>query len=374
MGEKLQKNVLNYGGGNMPDLIKETVETEEKMTPTERAKQEFMEKSGVVGGGTKSYEKYLFPKESFHELIGEKNLDKMGKDDLERIDKSIDKRIAENNPPTVAEIKNLVLRATAKIEETAGKKAFMEQMKADINKFVEDNPGTGFSKRQYGDILKRAEKSMSPLEVRMDLYKVAQVNNLTHSFMAQMEDKGISVTRKFEDMLAQTIERGKVSMTNVQNIMDKTIERVQSQEFNIDRKVRESEIFKADSIVDYYVNDMKVGSVVELEDKNGIGMVVAHLDTGSGSKQLFTISKSDENDFYLTDKGEKMSREQATARAEKSVINAINTVRVMDAFKSEAFAYADSYERNRQQEREMETPVSPEIEHEQQKEHGGMEL
>jgi glucan-binding YG repeat protein len=175
-------------------------------------------------------------------------------------------------------------------------------------------------------------------------------------------------------MLAQNIERGKVSMANLQNIMDKTIERVQSQEFNIDRKVRDTKELNANDTFDYYVNNTKVGTVESLEDKNGVGMVIAYLDTESGSKQLFTISKSDENDFYLTDKGEKMSREQATTRAEKSVINAINTVRVMDAFKSETFAYADSYERNRQQEREMETPVVPEIEHEQQKEYGGIEL
>jgi len=359
----------------MPDLKKEPVETEEKMTPTERPK-EFAEKSGMAGGGPKSYENYLFPKESLRELIGEKNLEKMGKDDLERIDKSIDKRIAEKNPPTVAEIKNLALRATAKIEEMSGKKAFMEQMKADINKFVEDNPGTGFSKRQYSDILKRAEKSMSPLEVRMDLYKVSQVNNLTHSFMAQMEDKGISVTRKFEDMLAQTIERGRASMANVQNIMDKTIERVQSQEFNIDKKVRESEVIKGDIVVDYYVDGKIAGNVLAVEKEDGLGKVFAYLDTkdGNGSKELFSISKSKENDYYQTDKGERMSKEQATARVEKSVINAINTVRVMDAFKSETFAYIDSYERNRQQEREMETPISPKIEKEQQKEHGGMEL
>lgn len=351
----------------------ENVKTEEKTTPTERAKREYMEKSGMSEGGLKPYDKYVSPKESFREIIGEKNLEKMGKDDLERIDKSIDKRMSQNNPPTVAEIKNLALRATAKIEENAGRKAFMEQTKENIAKFVEENPGTGFSKRQYSDIMKRAEKSMSPIEVRMDLYKVSQVNNLTNSFMEQMKDSGISVSRRFEDLLAQNIERGRVSMANVQNIMDKTIERVQSQEFKIDKKVRENETFKADSIVDYYVDGKRAGSVVELEDKNGVGEIIAYLDAKSESKSIFSIHKLEEDALYQTDKGEKMSREQAAAMAEKSVVNAINTVRLMDAFKHETFVYADTFGKNRLQE-ETKSADSPKVEQETQKEHGGIEL
>jgi hypothetical protein len=153
--------------------------------------------------------------------------------------------------------------------------------------------------------------------------------------------------------------------------MNKTIERVQNQEFKIDKKVRESEVFKADNIVDYYVDGKIAGSVIELEDKNGLGQVIAYLDAKENNKTLFNISKLAEDAFYQTEKGEKMTREKASVMAEKSVINAINTVRVMDAFKKETFAYADLFRKSKKKKK---TAVPQQIEKEPQKEYRGMEL
>jgi hypothetical protein len=338
------------------------------------------------------YEKLQNPKESFRELIGDENLTKISEKDLEKIDKSIDKRISENNPPTVAEIQNLALRAVAKVEMSAGKAAFLEQTREDINKFVADNPGTGFSKRQYADIMSRAEKSMSPLEVRMDLYKVSQVNNLTNSFMEQMKDAGISVSRRFEDLLAKNIERGHASMANVQNILDKTIERVQKQDFNIDIKVRNANDLH-EIYTDYYVEGKRAGYVMSMSDeKNGI--VSAQLE----NKELFSMVETEEKGVYKTENGQKMSLGEATEFAGKSVENAINTYRVINAFQTEIDEYINTRQvesemkkidaalfpemsKETQRRRELEENIpAPEVKtetkekQESEKEYGGMEL
>jgi hypothetical protein len=342
-------------------IVNKYVKTQEKEIPSEPTKESeekplpvsenLSKKNGInLNDGFKSNANYLYPKENFRELIGEVNLRRIEKTDLERIDKSIDKRIAENNQPTVAEIKNLALRAVAKIEMNEDKAIFMQQTRENINKFVQHNPGTSFSKRQYSDIMKRAEKSMSPLEVSQDMYKISQVNNLTDSFIEQMKDNGITVSRRFQDLLAQKIEREQVSMTSIQSIMDKTIETTKLQNFHIkkvDMGDKNSNEKLPVQLTDFHADGVRKGSIT-ISDDETFGSITAELNTGKPTKEgrnsviIVDMTKNDKG-FY-TSNGLEMTKERAITFAEKSLTNAINTNRVIENFQVEVISYISGKE------------------------------
>jgi hypothetical protein len=84
----------------------------------------------------KLYEKPKDPKAALSELLKDAQIKE---EDMKRMSDSLDKRVAENNLPTFAEIQNLALRATAKTEMSKGKEEFLKQTQADIKKFGEDH-------------------------------------------------------------------------------------------------------------------------------------------------------------------------------------------------------------------------------------------
>jgi len=280
----------------------------------------------------KLYEKPENPKEIFAEMLKDSRIKD---DDLARMNSSIDQRAGENKPLTVAELKNLALRAESKSTLDKGKQEFMTQMQTDVKKFCEDNE-VYFSKRQYAGIMKRAEASLSPLEVRQDLYKVAQVNNMTAAFEQQLNDNEVSVSKRFTDKMAQELEQGQVPMSSVQKIMDKTVERVLDQKFEIERNVK-------DVFTDFSVNGNRLGNI--LEDKTN-GLITVSLESHqkniSGNRELFSMIATDaDKSVYETSSGQKMSRDEAVNFAEKSLLNAINTYRVINAYQDETIEYID---------------------------------
>jgi hypothetical protein len=280
---------------------------------------------------TKLYAKPENPKEVFQELLGEH---KIGESDLERINNSLDKKAAENKLPTFAELKNLALRAVSKDEMSAGKEAFLKQMQEDIAKFAEEND-TYFSKRQYADMMKRAEKTMSPLEVRSDLYKFAQTTNLTNSFHEQLRDSGIQVSSRFKDTVAQHIERNNISMNSVENLMERTVEKVKGMDFKIEKNEldiagKETKEFK------FTVNGKEEGSIVAGT------RITAGLKNEKQEDFVVLAMKPVGKDGFITPKGEILTTKEAIDLAEKSLTNAINTRRVISVFQNEISDYVNT--------------------------------
>jgi hypothetical protein len=287
----------------------------------------------------KLYEKVENPKETFREMLKDTEL---AQKDMQRIDNSFDKRIANNNLPTMAELKNLAIRALSKSDMDKGKQEFLKQTQTDIKKFCEEND-VYFSKRQYSDIMKRAEKSMSPLEVRMDLYKTVQVNNLTQAFTERLKDNNVPVSSKFTEQIAQNIERSQVSMACIQQVMDKTLEKTQSQELKMDKVVK-------DGLHVYSVNGKEVGNIVSDAKSGEIFVNLKNKNTKEGGDALiFTMNPTvvDGSIAFETSKGMKMTRDEAMNMADKSLINAINTARVIDVFRTEVSEYIKSQELER---------------------------
>jgi hypothetical protein len=327
----------------------------------------------------KLYEKMENPKESFRELLGERKIDEA---DLERINKSLDKKVEENKLPTFAELKNLALRASAKSEMDAGKEAFLTSTKDEIAKFAKEND-TFFSKRQYADIMTRAKDSMSPLEVRMDLYKVSQVNNMTNAFMEQLKDNNIPTSKRFEDTLAQNIERQKLSVESAQSVMDKTIERLQERKFEIEKKSFGNENVKMND-TDFVIDGMLAGRITEWDNT-----ITATMNTlKKDDIPIFEMSK-DENGNYKNKDSKILTENEAVELAENSLRNAINTDRVIGAFRMEVSEYIESKQAEKNWEKYMTTKFPkeneqelkrqieeklPEGKHEPEKEVGGIEL
>jgi hypothetical protein len=284
------------------------------------------------------HEKPENPKEIFQHLLDIKEV-KITQKDLLQVNNYLDKRASENNLPTFVELQNLSIRAQAKFELEKDRQDFLQQTKKDIKTFTEDN-GAFFSKRQYGDIMKRAEKSMSASEVKQDLYKVLQVNNMTNLFSKQLKDSGIPVSSRFCDQIAQRIERSQLSMDSVQNLMENTIKHIQEQDFKIDKLNRDTEK-SPHSFTDSKIDGTTVGSVFAMENEE-VGLIsVSILDKSNEQKEIFSIQRNTER-LYETETGKTMSKEEAVSFAEKSLTKAINTDRVLEVFRLETEAYAST--------------------------------
>jgi len=226
------------------------------------------------------------------------------------------------------------LQAAAEKEMSAGMKAFLKSTQEDITKFAQEND-VYFSKRQFSDIMKRAEKSMSPLEVRGDLYKVSQINCMTGAFIEQLKENNIPTSRRFEDLLAQNIEWKQLAPESVQNILDRTIEKAQSQKFEIEKKSFGNEELKMND-TNFEIDGMKLGRITEMNDA-----ITAYINTKKESDVVIFEMSKDESGNYKNKDGKVMTEQEAVELAEKSCLGAINTNRIIDVFQSETYAYID---------------------------------
>lgn len=245
------------------------------------------------------------------------------------------------NDSSLADIKNIALRAMSKIEQNIERER-SDSMVKDAIKDVVSATGASFSKRQFSDVITRSQyKNFA--DTQKDIYNVAQANNIADSFTQQLKNNNLEVSQKFRDKIALVIERKEVNPKNLQILLDKTIEKVNEQDFkiNIQQSTRQIDVddiklaeLETGKTIDLVIDDKIMGNIAFEQDKEVSGsLLIKNKEGEEVLKELMNFKKTASG--YGNGKQEFSTAEEAIAYSVNSIEKAINTNRVNDILTSE---------------------------------------